>query len=59
MYVWFQFSLSHNCCLFQTKLNVEWKRIIEADKETKSSFDALGYECPLDWIEYGYSDRPG
>ncbi|KAK0572397.1 hypothetical protein LWI29_031051 [Acer saccharum] len=44
---------------FYIKLNVEWKRIIEADKEAESSFDALGFECPPDWIEYGCGDRPG
>ncbi|KAI9200850.1 hypothetical protein LWI28_014083 [Acer negundo] len=43
---------------FYTKLNVEWKRIIKADKEVESSFDALRYECPPDWIEYGCGDRP-
>ncbi|KAK0601048.1 hypothetical protein LWI29_020875 [Acer saccharum] len=42
-----------------TKLNVEWKRIIEADKEAESSFDALGFDCPPDWIEYGCGDRSG
>ncbi|TXG60736.1 hypothetical protein EZV62_012099 [Acer yangbiense] len=44
---------------FYTKLNVEWQRIIEADKEAKSSFDVLGFECPPDWIEYGCGGRPG
>ncbi|KAK0580008.1 hypothetical protein LWI29_034962 [Acer saccharum] len=44
---------------FYTKLNVEWKRIIEADKEAESSFDILGFECPPDWIEYGCGGRPG
>ena len=55
----FQLSLTNNCRLFQTKLNVEWKRIIEADTEAESSFDALTYECPADWIEYACGDRPG
>ncbi|KAK0577975.1 hypothetical protein LWI29_003153 [Acer saccharum] len=36
-----------------TKVKVEWNRIIEADNEAGSSFDALEYECPEDWIEYG------
>ncbi|TXG61149.1 hypothetical protein EZV62_012512 [Acer yangbiense] len=44
---------------FYTKLNVEWKSIIEADKEAESSFDVLGFECPADWIEYGCGGRPG
>ncbi|KAK3221290.1 hypothetical protein Dsin_008315 [Dipteronia sinensis] len=44
---------------FFTKLNVEWKRIIEADNKAESSFDALGYECPPDWIDYGCGNRPG
>ncbi|TXG62180.1 hypothetical protein EZV62_013543 [Acer yangbiense] len=44
---------------FYTKVKVEWNRIIEADNEAGSSFDALEYECPEDWIEYGRGNRPG
>ncbi|KAK0600104.1 hypothetical protein LWI29_011636 [Acer saccharum] len=44
---------------FYTKVKVEWNRIIEADNEAGSSFDALEYECPEDWIEYGRGKRPG
>ncbi|KAK0601324.1 hypothetical protein LWI29_023204 [Acer saccharum] len=44
---------------FYTKLNVEWKSIIEADKEAETSFDVLGFDCPPDWIEYGCGGRPG
>ncbi|KAK4835886.1 hypothetical protein QYF36_015769 [Acer negundo] len=41
------------------KLNAEWKQIIQVDNDDKSSFDALAYECPLDWIEYGRGNKPG
>ncbi|KAI9160353.1 hypothetical protein LWI28_007364 [Acer negundo] len=40
-----------------TKLNVEWKRIIEADNEAKSSFNAFAYECLPNWIEYDCGDK--
>ncbi|KAK4834330.1 hypothetical protein QYF36_020886 [Acer negundo] len=44
---------------FYTKVKVEWNRIIEADNEAGSSFNAVEYECPADWIEYGLGNRPG
>ncbi|TXG62584.1 hypothetical protein EZV62_009578 [Acer yangbiense] len=44
---------------FYTKVKVEWNRIIEADNEAGSSFDALEYECSEDWIEYGRGNRLG
>ncbi|TXG52690.1 hypothetical protein EZV62_021859 [Acer yangbiense] len=44
---------------FYRKVKVEWNRIIEADNEAGSSFDALEYECPADWIEYGRGNTPG
>ncbi|TXG48291.1 hypothetical protein EZV62_027585 [Acer yangbiense] len=40
----FRHSLVLMSSEFYTKLNVEWKRIIEADKEAESSFDVLGFE---------------
>ncbi|KAK0603167.1 hypothetical protein LWI29_002107 [Acer saccharum] len=44
---------------FFTKVKVEWNRIIEADNKVGSSFDALAYEYPVDWIEYGHGNIPG
>ncbi|KAK0588810.1 hypothetical protein LWI29_005803 [Acer saccharum] len=43
---------------FYTKLNVDWKRIIEVDNKAQSSFDALAYEYLSDWIEYGCGKKP-
>ncbi|KAK2633880.1 hypothetical protein Ddye_028672 [Dipteronia dyeriana] len=42
-----------------TKLNLAWKKILETDNEAESSFDALVFQCPQDWIEYGFGNRPG
>ncbi|KAK2645609.1 hypothetical protein Ddye_020804 [Dipteronia dyeriana] len=42
-----------------TKLNLAWKKILQTDNEAESSFDALAFECPQDWIDYGCGNRPG
>ncbi|KAK2644740.1 hypothetical protein Ddye_019935 [Dipteronia dyeriana] len=44
---------------FYTKLNLAWKKILETDNEVESSFDALAFQCPHDWIEYGFGNRSG
>ncbi|KAK2655409.1 hypothetical protein Ddye_008461 [Dipteronia dyeriana] len=42
-----------------TKLNSAWKKILETDNEAESSFVALAFECPQDWIDYGLGNRLG
>ncbi|KAK2662226.1 hypothetical protein Ddye_000800 [Dipteronia dyeriana] len=44
---------------FYAKLNLAWKKILKTDNEAESSFDALAFECPQDWIDYSFSNRPG
>ncbi|KAK2644973.1 hypothetical protein Ddye_020168 [Dipteronia dyeriana] len=42
-----------------TKLNLALKKILETENEAESSFDALAFQFPQDWIEYGFGNRPG
>ncbi|KAK2649184.1 hypothetical protein Ddye_016673 [Dipteronia dyeriana] len=40
-------------------VSIEHAYILETDNEVESSFDALAFQCPQDWIEYGFGNRSG